>query len=491
MARKPSTKSQDTVVLPKTTAGIATVTPSTGKSPDSQLPENTISYYNKTVQDLRRETDLFKAIRTLARISGDVGTAIAAAVRLASTPLNYRVYDMTHQLSDDGQTLLRSLLVRFDYLADYAKGGFDDRQSLSGLTDSLLREVLLSGACAGELVLDDARLPYRPLAVSPSQLKWKTSKQKLGKDTYKVIPYQQSQGTTVDLDIPTFFYAAIDADPTLLHPRSMLEAALNTSIFQAETIEDIRRVVRRSGHSRLTVKLITEQLVKAAPLDVRADPKKLNEWMEQVRVDLKTELEKVNPESALILFDTMEADYLNSEIGASADYTPLVDMVDGIQATALRTPPSVLGKRMGGSQNVSSTESLLFIKQVSGLQKPVATVLSRMLTLAMRLYGFDGYVSVEFGKIDLRPEQELEAFKAMEQARILELLSLGFLSDQEAAEMLNTGPRAQGAPPLSGTFFYKPDASAAPSPNGDPARRALTTDAPKSAGGRDNSKSRS
>ena len=59
---------------------------------------------------------------------------------------------------------------------------------------------------------------------------------------------------------------------------------------------------------------------------------------------------------------------------------------------------------------------------------------------------------------------------------ILELLSLGFLSDDEAAELLDTGPRAPGAPALSGTMFYSSSAAggSVPNTNNDPVKRALT-----------------
>ena len=133
------------------------------------------------------------------------------------------------------------------------------------------------------------------------------------------------------------------------------------------------------------VTLNTEQLVKSAPLDVRGDASKMQDWMESVRASLESQIAGLNPESGLVVFDTVKADYLNSEIGASADYGPFVDIVDGQTATALRTPPSILGKRMGGTQSVSSSESLLFLKHVEGIHKPVEAVFSRALTLAMRL----------------------------------------------------------------------------------------------------------
>lgn len=490
MARTPRKNPQaPTVVLPRAlVTGIVSGDLTTGRGTNLPLADASTSYFNQSIANVRKAGDVYAAVRALARVSGDVSTAIAAYVRLANTSLRFEAYDSTHQLSADGATLLKSLCANFDNLGDYSFG-FDNRQPIQSVTETLLREVMLTGATALELVLDKARMPFMLKPVSPSALRWKISDAATGKDTNKLIPWQLVLGHTIILDIPTFFYASLDQDPTVVYPKPPIEAAINTSIFQAEVIEDIRRVVRRSGHSRLVLSLVTDALLKAAPIDIKADSVKLQAWLDKVRADLSSDLSNLNPESALVLFDTVQAEYLNSEIGASADYGPLMELVDGTASTALRCPPSVLGKRMGGSQNVSSTESLLFIKQAAGIQAPVASVLSRAFTLAARLAGFDGYVKVKFDSIDLRPDNELAAFKAMSQAIILEQLSLGFLTDQEAADLLGTGLRAPGAPALSGTFFYKPNATATqldPSTvatGGDPVKRAASGNAPTKAGG--------
>lgn len=483
--KRTSKGSTDPVILPKSLIkGIRTATPASGKDADSSISNNLTSAFNKSVTDVRSLSEK-EALRLLARAYGDMSTAVWATVSLANSPLKILVYDSQHQISVDGIALLEEVLARMNYLSDYSQG-FDDRQSLDGVKETLLRDVLLSGACGGELVLDDLRLPQQFKPVSTKTLKFKTGKKRVG-TTYKIVPTQKVGSEEVPLDFPTFFYAALDQDPESAYAFSPLEPALNSTPQYSELLEDVRRVVRRSGHSRLSIKLLTEQIMKAAPPEVKGDPTKMQEWMTAIRDDLKGELENLNPEMALVFFDTMEAAYLNSEIGGKSEYGPLIETFDGVQSTALKAPPSVLGKRMGGSQNVSSTESLLFIKTAARIQPPVATILSRAFTLAIRLYGFDGYVKVSFGAIDLRPEHELEAFKQMRQARVLELLSLGFLSDDEAAVQLNTGLRAPGAPKLSGTFFYQGNKSTEPpSPNGDPARRALTGNAPRSSGGKDN-----
>lgn len=128
----------------------------------------------------------------------------------------------------------------------------------------------------------------------------------------------------------------------------------------------------------------------------------------------------------------------------------------------------------------------MFLKVARGIQRPIEEVMSRILTLAVRLYGVDAYVKFRFEGINLRPEDELEAFKTMKQDRVFNLLSEGFLTDEEAAHELGTGPRAPGAPPLSGTGFNRSsggiDAEDA-SPNTDPQGNALQPDTPKKGGG--------
>lgn len=478
-------KPADPVVIKTLVSGIKGKTAASNLDGSASVTNNLTSYYNKSISQLRSSGKTVEALRTLARVHGDVSAAVSAVVRLANTPLRMRVYDAAHQLDAAGSDLLRSILVRMTNAYDYSQG-FDDRMALEGVTETLLRSIPLTGACAMELVLDKQRLPYRLQPASVESLKFKTSKANLG-STYKVIPYQAGKDGDIELDIPTFFYAALDADPESAYPYSPIEPALNSAVYHSEVVEDIRRVVKRSGHSRLVVRLLTEQLLKAAPMDLRSDPAKLSAWVEQTRQAVQDQIESLSPESALVFFDTIEAEYLNSEIGASADYKPFLESLDSLLATALKTPAAIVGKRTsGGSQNTTSTESLLFIKTAEGTHAPVQTVLSRAMTLAVRLYGFEGYVACEFDPIDLRPDIELEAFKIMRQQRITEQLSLGFLTDAEAAELLHTGPRAPGAPPLSGTMFHQGRVAEAPSPNSDPARRAMTTDAPKSGGGKDN-----
>jgi hypothetical protein len=492
--KKPSQKqAKATLVLPKSLViGIQTADPSTGKSKGVALPDASLNHLNKSINSLRTESDVYAQMRNLVIFSGDMSMAVASYLRLADAPLKYRVYDPTHQLSDQGSLLLRTLLNNLKFPTDYTYG-YDDRHTPEDVSGICLREVLLTGGCALELVLNKAKLPDRLQPVSPSKLKWRAAENTAtGVLTQKIIPWQQAVGQNIILDIPTFFFARLDTDPTTIYPKPPFEAAINTAIFHAEVLEDIRKVVKRSGHSRLILTINHEKLMLSCPMDVRGDPAKEQEWVESVRSSLSSSLAGMNPETALILFDNITADYLNSEIGGTADYTAFKSMVDAQMATALHTPLTILAKPSSdGSSNIASSESLLFLKHAAGIRKPVETLFSRALTLAVRLLGFEGYVEAYYPPIDLRPESELEAYRAMKQARILELWSLGTMADQEASEELGTGMLPPTFKPLSGTQFYNQSSSnqlgmdaKAVANGGDPAREPLSGNTPTKAGGK-------
>lgn len=471
------------VVLPRSLATKAkAATPGSGQDSGSIIPRDRETLVFETVRQLRDTGQKIAAIRKLARVDGTVSAAVFALVQTADSGYSVKAYDSgSHAFDEAGTDLARSVLASMNTLYDYTKG-FSDKNTMDTLITSGLREVVLSAGIAGELVLSKERLPDRINLIPYEQLQWK-----IKADGTK-FPVQQSGGGEIELNIPTFWISELHKEALDAYSFSMLEGALNQAFYYGEFIEDMRRVVRRSGHARITVVLDAEKVKMAAPAEVQQDPKKLTSYMEQVRGDIASVIESLEPEDALITYDAATVDAISAE-GEKMDYKELLSALSGMLATSLKTHPSILGLRLAGSQSLSNTESLVYLKIARAVQKPVEQMISRAMTLAVRLYGADVYVKFRFNDIDLRPENELEAFKVMKQERVLELLSLGFMTDQEAAEELGTGPRAPNAPELSGTMFHDALGSALqraqdPTPNADPMGRALQPDTPSKGGGK-------
>lgn len=161
----------------------------------------------------------------------------------------------------------------------------------------------------------------------------------------------------------------------------------------------------------------------------------------------------LEPDDALVHLDLVKFDYLNNgNVSLDKEYTVLQGMINAKLATGTKAPPAVLGHG-SGSANIASAEVQLFLKYVTGIQNKVNSIMSRSFTLALRLMGHDVYCQFAFADVDLRPSSELAAFRAMDQSAVLELLSIGMISDEDASIRLTGHLPPKGYKPLMGTFF--------------------------------------
>lgn len=493
--KKSSVTKALTVVLPKSLVSKAKSSsrPSDSTPKGSELRDPQVyNLLNNSVRNYRSATNITELMRHMARAEGSFATAVHNFVEVCFTDYIVRAWDSaTHQFSPEGTIAAYSVMSQMDTLYDYTEG-FSNKKSINSILEMQLREAALTGAVAGEMILNKERLPDSFQVVGAETLKMISN----GKGGFFPQQTIAGQNDPVDLNIPTFWLDYVHPDPSMTTPRSMFEACLKMLIYFEEFMEEIRKVVRQSGHNRLKLVLNAEKVKATAPNSVKNDPVQLLAYYEAVKAAVTDQINQIEPEEALIMYDSIEADVVQSGMGSKQDYTPLLEVIIGQYSTAMKTPPSVLGLRLAsGSQNTSSVEMLMFLKSAKALQRPVQTVMSRMLTLAVRLHGSDVYVDFEFAPLDLRPERELEAFKQTQQNRTLELLSVGFITDDEAAIRLGCFPRPPGSADLSGTMFMNKQTAQggetgdpSDSNHGDtPAGRSQQADKkiPRKAGGKD------
>jgi hypothetical protein len=414
----------------------------------SSLTRTDRRLHSTNIESYRNTPDSRKVIRDYVAASPDLSAAVSAYLRTAITKNFVAVArDLDGKFNKEATALLQQLIVRFDVLGDY-KDGFCGIGSLRSNSESLGKELMTYGAMCAELVLDKARLPKKIQPISAVQIEFAS-------DGVDLIPKQNLAGELRDLDIPTFFYVALDQDLLEPYPASPLESALQPVMFSTEFMNDLRKVVKRAIHPRLDVEIDEELFLKNLPADAQHNPEVQREHMNTFLTDLETMINGLKPEDALVHFSSVGIDIVNNgNVSLEAEYETLSNLINSKIATGAKAMPSILGHG-SGSQNVASTETLLFTKNAAGMvQEKLNELYSRMLTLAVRLFGYDVYVEFRYGDIDLRPESELEAFRSMKQDRTLALLSLGFISDEEASIDL-TGKLPSGEfTPLSGTGFH-------------------------------------
>jgi len=434
---------------------------------------------NQSVNTQRSGASAAATMRQLFETNGLLSTAIASLIGMANTELKLSVYDTaTQEFSRAGllaaEAVVSSLTTPWDYT------GYTDHRGIESLSETMLLEVALTGGIGVELVLDKWRLPRDVNLFGYDTITW------VSKGDGRKVPTQKNPaGGEVVLDLPTVFVGESLKSTRRKYALPLLHSGLMRVFHYESFLEDSWKVVRQAGSNRLVVSLDYEKVMQSAPSEVQQDPEKASAYLDEVRGAHEEILKGLAPEDALVVYNIAEVDTVRV-IGEKADIRELVEALAGLAASALKSNPSMLGLRIGGSQNTSSTEAMLAIKTAELIRTPVQDVLSKILTLAVRLYGVDAYVEAEFAEIELRPTVELEAHFAILQNRVLELLSLGRVTDDEAQAMLGLGSLPASAAELSGTGFYNskaPDSTPVSATNSR--NRQISPSTPNSAGGQD------
>jgi hypothetical protein len=417
------------------------------QSTETDLPRNDRGLANTDTLTLRNGGDTRTVMRDLVASTPDLSAAVFAYLRTAITS-GYTLVgrNMDGSFNREATILAQQIATRFDQVKDYSDG-FSGIWSLRSVSESIGKELLLYGAASVELVLDKARLPRTLAPVSVSQIVFR-------QDDSWLKPLQKIGQEERDLDIPTFFYVALDQNLLEPYASTPLEASIQAVLADLDFFNDLRRLVKRALYPRLDVRVNEEKFRKSIPQEMLLDHEKVKAYTDQVMTQVRDLVNGLNPEDALVHFDFLEFTFLNHGNASPAqEEETLFNIARSRVAAGAKTMPSILGHG-GGTQNVASSETLLFAKSASGaIQEKINELYSLAFTLAVRLFGLDCYVDFRYSAVELRPESELEAFRAMKQSRVLQMLSLGFIQDDEASIMLTGNVAPAGFAPLSGTGF--------------------------------------
>jgi hypothetical protein len=388
-----------------------------------------------------------EVVRNLAKVNPDLAGAVSAHLRIG-IPEKYCAfaYNPDGSFNVEATRLALSLLARWQTSPDYSVG-FSQTDSLRSVFEALGKEGILYGGMLVELVLDKQRLPSYLQPIHVPQIKW-------FQDDKGLRPVQVVGGVDVDLDFPTVMYVAIDPVLTDPYPQSPIESAIQPVLASMQFLNDLRRVCARHTYPRYDVSLDEEKLKASIPLEIQADNEKLATYINSVFASVEQMINELGVEQALVHFDFVKVAYVG---GGSTDVPDTFETVKSIHdakiATGAKSMPAILGHG-AGSQNIASTETMLALMTDNSLIRlKLMELMSRSLTMACRLFGQDVTVNFEFDTIDLRPDAELEAFKTMKESRIMNQLSFGFITDEEACLRLTGRLPPPGLTPLSGTRF--------------------------------------
>lgn len=439
--------------------------------------------YRSHLRDLftdRVSNDARELLKDLFKYDSDISATVHAYLTIANTKPNFAVYNADGELDRDGLKSLQQIITGLTHTRDYSQG-FQLRYSLAEISEQFRYMLLLRGGIASELVFDKFLLPTEVRHVDLATISWYEK----AAGQYKPEQETENSNDAIDLDVTNFFVKFYRQNPTEIYTESPFVSSINTIAARQQVINDLYRIMQKTGYPRMEVVVVEEVLRKNAPDSVKNEPNKLNQWLTERLTEIANGVSDLRPDAAYVHFDAIEAKIINEGGPSKAlNSKDIIDVLDSQNQAALKTMATIIGKGENGV-NTASVEARVFSLSADSINVPIAALYSEMFTLTLRLLGFDGYVECWFSPAELRPELELEPQKIMKQSRLLEELSIGIITDDEYHMMAHSRPRPDSAPELSGTNFQQQNKASVDaegiSPNGDSLGRSIAPEGSKSA----------
>ena len=414
---------------------------------------------NTDITTYRTGANTPAVIRDLAASNPDLSATLNAYLRVG-IPEEFSLVarDMDGEINADASRIAREVLNRMTLIGDPTLG-YNPTTDLQSLSESLGKELFQYGGMGMELVLNKLMMPSYMQPVSVTKIQWK-------EEEGGVYPVQIISGQEISLDIPTFFSLSVDQDLLTPYTMSPIETAIQAVLADAQFMNDLRKSMKRVIQPRLIATLLEEKIANTLDPSIRADPDAYDKYMDDLVLALTEQLQGLEPEEALINFDNVEFDTLTPDSGGgnSADVWKAVQsLIENKLTAGAKSLPAVLGR--DGQSGSATTSTMLFLKNANILRSKLNILYSRALTMALRLLGNDVMVEFKYAKLDLRPDAELAAYRSMNQASELELLSLGLKTDDEVSLVLTGRLPPKGYKPLAGTMFKSAPANTGGNPN--------------------------
>lgn len=459
------------IVAPRklVTGGVSTTSSFNPSQPRIGAP--TFQEHIEDIFDLRLSQNQNDILERLFREDPDLSSTVNAYLTIANTEPHVLVFNAEGEIDTEGLATAHGIIETLTSVRDYSQG-FQMKSHLKTTAAAMRYMLLLRGACANELVLDKARLPFALRTIDTTSLLWEETTP----GAYK--PYQNQQGgDPISLDYPTIFYQSYHQNPTSPYSFGNFSAAINTIAARQHVINTLYRIMNVTGTPRLKVKILEEVLMNSASQGAFESVEDRNNFIRAQISAIAGQISSLRPDQALIHTDSMEPAMLEGRSGAELRIKEVIDTLNDQNQAALKTMKTIIGRGESGV-NTGSTEARVFSMSADELNHPVSVQLSNILTLAIRLQGYDGRVEVKFAPSEMRPLTELEPQLSIRQSRLLRDLSYGLITDLEYHLKMYNRPPPAGAPALSGTGFYEstdePVGAGDVSANSDPLGRSLT-----------------
>jgi len=372
------------------------------------LPKKYQTAHNIDLTKLQNYT-AEELLELLVSVHPDVSHALHTYLRMGETKLSFTADN------DRAQAVLDGLVDMFS--KPLPSPGYQHGRSLDKLDGVQRLMVMVRGACAGEIVLNDQVNDVVDIVPVDPMLIWF----RRHPDTQRLEPWQFVRfprmrpgeewfGQYKKIDTPTFIYEELDPFVDDPYGRSPILPVLQVVFFHIQVLQDIKAVVHNQGYRRKDVKILEPVILKNMPAQFKNDPNAQRSWLASKYAEYQIAFQNLNPDDAFIHWDSVEIGYMQGgNTGPMIDVTKLINVIDTQLATSLKTLLTLLSRHQGSTETYSSVDTQIYIKTVESARSVTKRFWSRAFALAARVRGVQTSVDADYAPIDLRTENEQQA----------------------------------------------------------------------------------
>lgn len=354
-------------------------------------------------------------LELLISVHPDISHALYTYLRMGDTPLTFTAKKKTGSDDRSGQRALDEIKELLE--SPLPSPGYQHGRSLGKLDTVQRMMIMVRGACAGEVVLNERCNDVIDIVPVDPALIWFRREP----NTNRLVPWQYVKnpgsrqsgeewfGQYKKIDTPTFIYEEFDPMVDDPYGRTPFLPVLQVVFFHLQVLQDLKAVVHNQGYPRLDISMLEEIMLKNMPTSIKGNAAAQQTWLKERMDEMLNHFNSLNPDDALVHWDSVKVEYLKGgNSGPMIDIKKLIDIIDTQMATGLKTLLTLLSRHQGSTETYSSVDTQIYIKSVESARSVTKRFWKRAFSMAVRVRGVQTQVEADYAPIDLRSEMERE-----------------------------------------------------------------------------------
>ncbi|WP_243643887.1 hypothetical protein [Paenibacillus pinisoli] len=264
------------------------------------LPKKHQQAHNIDLTNLQSYT-AEELLELLISVHPDVSYALYTYLRMGDTPLTFTAKKVNGKDDKNGQRMLDELKRILN--SPLPSPGYQHGRSLDKLDTIQRMMIMVRGACAGEVVLNENCNDVIDIVSVDPSLIWFRREQNTDRLTprqYVKHPKRRSGeewfGQYKKIDTPTFIYEEFDPMVDDPYGRTPMLPVLQIVFFHLQVLQDLKAVVHNQGYPRMDISVMEEIMIKYMPKNIANDPAKQSAYLKNRLEEIQSHFESLNPD---------------------------------------------------------------------------------------------------------------------------------------------------------------------------------------------------